>query len=99
MRKETDVGEKFHNIMCGGQFLLIDINRITECLECIERDAYRQYDIHRHPVEVEAHHPEKRIQILDKEIIIFEDAENCQIEDDICCTNCFLEFPLSFISL
>jgi hypothetical protein len=98
LREEADVGEEFHNIMRGWQFLLIDINGITERLKSIERDANRQYDVHRHPVEVEAHHPEERIQILDKEVIIFEDAENCQIEHNICCTNCFLEFPLPFIS-
>lgn len=39
--KETDEGEKGHDVVCRLDFVLIHVNRIAQCLKRVETDAHR----------------------------------------------------------
>ena len=58
LREETDIGKELDDVVSGRQFLLVNVNRITEGLERIEADSDRQNDVHRHPIEVKTHRGE-----------------------------------------
>ena len=76
LRKETDIGEKLYRIMSSRQFLLVDVNRIAECLERIETDADGQYDVHRHPVQMPAKCSKQGIKVFYKKVIVLEYSKN-----------------------
>lgn len=80
LRKKGDIGEESHDVTCRFEFLAIDINRVAEGLEGIEGDAYRKDDSEQKTICGDA---EELAELGDKEIVVFEDGENGEIEHDI----------------
>ena len=94
LREETDVGEELHDVACRLDVAAIDVDAVTECLEGIETDAHRQDDVLCRPVEMVAeHHEEQAVEVVNEEVVVFENPKNGQVEDDVAGTDRSLPFP------
>ena len=75
LREEADKGAELYDVLCDRHVFTIHVNRITECLECIEADTYGQNHVQRHPVQLIMEQlPEQLRQTVCEEIVILEDA-------------------------
>ena len=83
LREEGDVGGKADPIALSTDITAIDVNRIAQCLERIEADAYGQKQMQQGPVglEAEAHH--QCVETCGKEVVVFEEAEHTEVEHQI----------------
>ncbi len=94
--EEADEGEESHRIVRGLQFMPVHINRVAQCLEGVETDAHRQQYVYRHPIRFHAEETEQLGEVLPEEVEILEDAEDEQVEDDVCGTDPLLPGALPF---
>ena len=96
MREETDEGEELDDIAGGFQLAAIHVDGITERLESIETDANRQDHLQQQSVRLSTEESIRKGS--DKEIVIFENAQNQQVKDDIDDVD-RLRFPWFFLVL
>ncbi len=79
--EESHVSEINNGIPCGFQFLPIDVDAVTYCLERIETDADGQDEVQQEPLGPAAE--EGVGEGCGEEVIVLEDAEDQQVDDDV----------------
>ena len=91
----NDIGT--YRVMSSRQFLLINVNRIAKCLECIEADADGQYDFHRYPVQMPAKRSKHSIKVSYKKVIVLEYPKDTEVQHNVRCTYQLLFSSLSLV--
>lgn len=83
LREETDVGEKCRDVAARLDVPAVHVDAVAQGLERIETDAHRQQDVERGPVGLETDAAEQQGQIFRKKVVVFEDAEDREVQDDV----------------
>lgn len=81
LREEGDEGEEGDDVACRGEFFAVDVDRVAQGLEGVERDADRQDDPQQEAVAVGD--AEQLGERRHEEVVIFEDAEDCEVQQDV----------------
>jgi hypothetical protein len=95
--EETYVGKEGNNVASGTDFFLKNINGVAQRLEGVEADAYGEDDVECHPIELDAGEGKHFGKVLGKEIVVFKDTENADVDDDIGAACQFLKQALSLV--
>ena len=99
LREETDVSKEREEIPTGCNATLIDINGIAQGLECVETDSNGQENPQRGPMKVQSEAFQQDLQIVNKEIVVFEESKDGQVDQYIGDRDCSLLGSFSFQSL
>ena len=68
-----------HDVACRGYATLVDVHRIADCLEGIERYSHRQQNLDGEPVELITEHGKKPAQVVAEKVEIFKSAQYQEI--------------------
>ena len=77
LRKERDKGKEGDDVSGRFYFFAIDVYRVTEGLEGLERNADGKDDFQQQAIRADT-------KLGDKEVVILEEREDSKIKDDIC---------------
>lgn len=81
LRKERDEGEESDDVACRGELFAVNVDRVAQGLERVERDADRQDDPQQETVVVgDAEQFGERCR---EEVVILEDAEDREVQQDV----------------
>lgn len=81
LREEGDEGEESDDVACRGELFAVNVDRVAQGLERVERDADRQDDPQQETVVVgDAEQFGERCR---EEVVILEDAEDREVQQDV----------------
>ena len=95
LRKERDEGKEGYNVPRRLHLAPIDIYRITQGLEGVERDAYGKDHLQQQSLRRNVEHSG---ELGDKEVIVFENSKNAEVQHNIEPHPCLGLFPRSSLS-
>src|SRR5690242_15389598 len=82
MWKEGDEDGDVEEIAACAQLAAVDVDRVTQCLKGVERDANGQDHAQLGTTDGDTECPQRVMDVLDKEIEVLEEPEHPEIRDD-----------------